>query len=264
MRRITDFSRYHSEKQPISMVTCYDAWTARLLKDPPIDAVLVGDSVAMVMHGFDSTVHATTDMMATHTAAVRRGIGDKWVVADLPFPVHRLGRTKALEAADTLMKAGANAVKLEGLRGHEGVVSHLVESGVPVMGHLGLTPQSVHQMGGYRIQGREARAADALVEDAKGLAAAGAFAIVLECIPSDLARRVSETLPVPTIGIGSGPHCSGQILVLQDLLGGNTEFKPRFVRTYAELATDIPAALQRFDEDVKRGAYPSVEESFPV
>lgn len=262
MKKVTDFSRFRSEGQPISMVTCYDAWSARLIANSPIDAVLVGDSVAMVVHGFPETVHATTEMMALHTAAVRRGIGDRFIVVDMPFPEHRKGIFAAMEAVDRLMKAGANAVKVESAQGHLDVVRHVVESGVPVMGHLGLTPQSVHQLGGYRIQGKEDAAARQIELDALALQEAGVFAIVLECIPSELAKRVTDSLIIPTIGIGSGSSCSGQILVLQDMLGMNPGFKPKFLRHFTDGGDAIKQALVIYDEAVKSGQYPSAAESF--
>jgi 3-methyl-2-oxobutanoate hydroxymethyltransferase len=262
MKSVGDFQRFRDEGNPISMVTCYDTWSARLIAEGPIDAVLVGDSVAMVMHGHESTVHATTEMLALHTAAVRRGIGDRFIVADMPFPEHRKGIGPAMEAVDRLMKAGANAVKVEGFRGHGEVIAHIVESGVPVMGHLGLTPQSVNQMGGYRVQGRDAEAARQMEADAHALEEAGAFALVLECVPAPLAQRITESLRIPTIGIGSGVNCSGQILVLQDLLGLNGSFRPRFLRTYAEGGAVIKEALQAYDADVKHEAFPAEKESF--
>ncbi len=262
MKRVTDFARFRAEGNPISMVTCYDAWSAKLIADSPIDAVLIGDSVAMVMHGHPDTVHATTEMMASHTAAVRRGIGDKFIVTDIPFPEHRKGIQAGMECVDSLMKAGANAVKLEGAQGHLDVVSHIVQSGVPVMGHLGLTPQSVHQMGGYRVQGREEAAAHHMELDAIALQEAGAFSIVLECVPSELAKRITDALTIPTIGIGSGVNCSGQILVLQDMLGMSLGFRPKFLRTYAEGAGSIQEAFVQYDSDVKQGLYPAEKESF--
>ena len=262
MKRVTDFARFRAEGNPISMMTCYDAWSARILAESPIDAVLVGDSVAMVMHGHPDTVQADTGMMATHTAAVRRGIGEKFVVTDIPFPEHRKGIPAAMECVDRLMKAGASAVKIEGAQGHLETIAHIVGSGVPVMGHLGLTPQSVHAMGGYRVQGREEAEARQIELDALALQEAGVFAIVLECVPAEVAQRVTDSLIIPTIGIGSGVHCSGQILVLQDLLGMNLGFRPKFLRTYAEGATLIKEALRRYDEEVKAARYPSEKESF--
>jgi 3-methyl-2-oxobutanoate hydroxymethyltransferase len=262
MKSVTEFARFRTEGQPISMVTCYDAWSAKLIAKADIDAVLVGDSVAMVVHGYPSTVHATPEMMVLHTAAVRRGLGDRFLVADFPFPEHRKGIPAAVEMADQLLKAGANAVKIEGAEGHLDVIRHLVVSGVPVMGHLGLTPQSIHQMGGYRVQAREKAAAAQLIKDAKALAEAGVFSLVLECIPMDLATEVTREIPVPTIGIGSGSGCSGQILVLQDLLGMDPDFHPKFVRTYAEGGPTIRAALDRYKADVAARTFPSASESF--
>ena len=262
MKRVTDFSRFRAEGNPISMVTCYDAWSARIISESSVDAVLVGDSVAMVMHGHPDTVHADTAMMASHTSAVRRGIGDKFVVTDIPFPEHRKGIAAAMESVDAIMKAGANAVKIEGAQGHLDVISHIVGSGVPVMGHLGLTPQSVHQFGGYRVQGREEAAARQIELDALALQEEGVFSIVLECVPAELAERITEKLTIPTIGIGSGVHCSGQILVLQDLLGLNLGFRPKFLRTYLDGAEVFKDALGRYDADVKALNYPSPGESF--
>jgi len=262
MKRVTDFLRARQQGTPIAMTTCYDAWSAQLIAQTPVDAVLIGDSAAMVMHGHESTVHATVEMMAAHTAAVARGLTNKVIVGDMPFPTHRLGKDVATRTADTLLKAGAHAVKLEGARGHLDTVHHLVEGGVPVMGHLGLTPQSVHVFGGHKVQGRGDAAATQLIEDAKALEDAGVFAIVLEVIPAELAKEVTQALTIPTIGIGSGVHCSGQILVLQDLLGMNADFQPKFLRTYLDGATLIQDALTRYTEDVKGAQYPSREESF--
>jgi 3-methyl-2-oxobutanoate hydroxymethyltransferase len=263
MKSLLEFIRHKQERQPISMVTSYDAWSARLIAQVPVDAVLVGDSGSMVMDGHSSTVHADLDSMARHTAAVARGLKEQtFLIADLPFPTHRLGLTEALKSADVLLKAGAQAVKLEGVRGHEDTVRGLVESGVPVMGHLGLTPQSVHQLGGYRVQARDSAAAEQLLADARKLEELGAFAIVLECIPSDLAATVTKTLQIPTIGIGSGVHCDGQILVLQDLLGLNEGFRPKFLRTYLDGAELVKGALERYVADVKSEAFPAEQESF--
>lgn len=262
MKRVTEFARFRAEGNPISMVTCYDAWSARIIAETPVDAVLVGDSVAMVMHGYPDTVHADTAMMASHTAAVRRGIGDRFVVTDIPFPEHRKGIPAAMESVDRIMKAGASAVKIEGAQGHLDVISHIVGSGVPVMGHLGLTPQSVHQLGGYRVQGKEEAAARQIELDALALQEAGVFSIVLECVPAELAEQSTAKLTIPTIGIGSGVQCSGQILVLQDVLGLNHGFRPKFLRTYADGAETFQQALTAYDRDVKASQYPSPEESF--
>ena len=262
VRSVNDFQRARNEGMRLSMATCYDAWSARLLAETTLDALLVGDSVSMVVHGHPSTVHADLDMMALHTAAVRRGYGEGFVVSDIPFPMHRQGTEVAMRAVDELAKAGANAVKVEGARGHLETVHHIVEGGMPVMGHLGLTPQSVHQLGGYRVQGRSDAAAEAMVEDARALEAAGAFAIVLECVPVALAKRITESLSIPTVGIGSGADCSGQVLVLHDMLGLNPGFKPRFLRMYMEGASAVQAALDQYAADVRNGSYPTEAESF--
>lgn len=262
MKRIPDFARYKRENRPISMVTSYDAWSARLVADSPIDAILVGDSAAMVMHGERSTVSATVEQMATHVSAVRRGAPEALLVADMPFLSFRKGIPAAMEAVEALVRAGANAVKVEGAEGHLDVVRHIVESGVPVMGHLGLIPQSINALGGHRVQGRTDAGATRLREQAKALEAAGVFSVVLECIPEGIARSITEALTVPTIGIGCGPGTSGQILVLQDLLGLTPGFSPVFVRKYLNGAALIGEALSAFDQDVKQGAYPTLDESY--
>lgn len=244
------------------MVTAYDAWSARLLADAPVDAVLIGDSAMMVMHGDRDTLGATTDLMAMHTRAVARACPDKLLVADMPFLAQRKGVACALDNAAALLRAGAHAVKIEGVRGHEDVIRHLVESGIPVMGHLGLTPQSVHAFGGFSVQAREAADAAALQEDAATLERAGAFAIVLECIPQKLAHAVSAARAIPTIGIGAGPDCDGQILVLHDLLGFNPDFKPRFVRRYADGAALVADGVAQYARDVREGRFPGPKESF--
>jgi 3-methyl-2-oxobutanoate hydroxymethyltransferase len=261
MKRIPDFRRYREEGRRIAMVTCYDAWSARLIASSGVDCVLVGDSSAMVVHGHATTVSATTPMIADHVAAVRRAAPDLLAVADMPFLAHRQGVAHAVATAGALLQAGAQAVKLEGLRGHEQVVEALVQAGVPVMGHLGLTPQSVHQLGGHRVQGRSAEAARRLLEDARGLERLGAFGVVLEMVPSELAREVTRGLGIPTIGIGAGPHTSGQILVLHDLLGLDPRFRPRFVRRYLEGAELVRGALDRYAEDVRSDRFPSEQEA---
>jgi 3-methyl-2-oxobutanoate hydroxymethyltransferase len=246
----------------LSMVTCYDYTFARLLAEAPVDALLVGDSVAMVMHGHPSTVSADLDMMRRHTEAVMRGAADKFVVADMPFLSFRKGVAAALDAAHALLIAGAHAVKLEGVDGHEDVIERLVQSGIPVMGHIGLQPQSVHTYGGFKVQGRTCEDAREIARQACALQQLGAFAVVLECIPADLARKITETLRIPTIGIGAGEACDGQILVLQDLLGMNTDFQPKFARRFADGARCVRAAVANFDTAVKAGTFPLPEESY--
>lgn len=259
---ITDFLKFKIEKRRMSMITCYDYTFARLINRSPIDMILVGDSCAMVMHGNPTTIPATLEMMSLHTQAVSRGAPEKWIVADLPFPYHRLGQVDAMRAVDVLMKAGAHSVKIEGVSGHEEVICHVVESGVPVMGHLGLTPQSVHQLGGFRVQGREAAAADLIFQQAQKLQELGCYALVLECVPSVLAAKITAELTIPTIGIGAGVETDGQVLVLQDLLGLQEGFRPKFLRTFAEGASLVSEAFQKYDSAVKNGTFPSIEESY--
>jgi 3-methyl-2-oxobutanoate hydroxymethyltransferase len=258
----SSFPQAKREDLKLSMVTCYDYTFARLLAASAVDAILVGDSVAMVVHGHPSTVTATLDMMRIHTEAVVRGAAGKFVVSDMPFLSFRKGVTAALDAAQVLMSAGANAVKLEGVDGHEDVVERLVQSGIPVMGHLGLQPQSVRAYGGYRVQGRSEEAAREIARQALALEQLGAFAIVLECIPARLAGEITAAIRIPTIGIGAGAGCDGQILVLQDLLGMNTDFHPKFARAFSQGAGIVRDAIAEFDEAVKTGAFPAARESY--
>jgi 3-methyl-2-oxobutanoate hydroxymethyltransferase len=251
-----------SEGRKLSMVTCYDYTFARLLSRTNLDGILVGDSAAMVMQGHPSTLSANVEMLRLHTEAVSRGAPEKFIVADMPFLSYRKGVAAALDTAHTLMMAGAQAVKLEGLDGHEDVVQRLVESGIPLMGHLGLQPQSVHAYGGYRVQGREACSAREILRRSASLEALGAFAIVLECVPAALAAEVTAARSVPTIGIGAGSACDGQILVLQDLLGLNLDFRPKFARPFIEGGRCVLHALAEFDQAVKTGVFPAPEESY--
>ncbi len=262
MKNTFDVASAHRAGKPISMVTCYDYCSARIVAASAIDCILVGDSLAMVMHGHETTIHADLDMMCLHVAAVRRGAPDHLLIADMPFLAHRKGKTAAMDAVERLMKAGAQAVKIEGAGDGVETIRHIVASGVPVMGHLGLTPQSIHQIGGYRVQGRGQEKARELVAEARRLQEAGCFALVLEVVPSDVAAEVTRELEIPTIGIGAGHHTSGQVLVLQDMLGMQPEFKPQFLRTYLDGFDLIRDALDRYDHDVKSGAFPSSEESY--
>jgi 3-methyl-2-oxobutanoate hydroxymethyltransferase len=251
-----------SEGRKLSMVTCYDYTFARAISETPVDGILVGDSVVMVIHGHPSTVPANVELMRLHTEAVTRGAAGKFIVTDLPFLSFRKGVAAALDAAHALMSAGAHAVKLEGVDGHEDVIERMTQSGIPVMGHLGLQPQSVHAYGGFRVQGRSAGEARQILRQAKTLQDLGVFAIVLECIPAKLASEITASLRVPTIGIGAGAGCDGQILVLQDLLGMNPDFRPRFVRTFADGVGMVADAVGKFDAAVKSGVFPSAEESY--
>lgn len=260
--KVQDFQKMKDEGRKISMITCYDYSSARVVADSNIDCILVGDSLAMTMHGYPTTLSATTTMMALHTAAVAKGAPAKFIIADLPFLSYRKGLKDAMDSVQELMSAGAHAVKLEGVRGHAEIVRHIVDSGVPVMGHLGLTPQSVHVLGGMKVQARTNAAVKVLASEARELENAGCFAIVLECVPAQIARQVTDLLKIPTIGIGAGPHVGGQVLVYQDLLGLNPGFKPKFLRVYANTFEVIQTALNAYDREVKSGAFPSEIESY--
>jgi 3-methyl-2-oxobutanoate hydroxymethyltransferase len=262
MVNVLDFLKAKKEKKKISMVTCYDHWSARLIEKTEIDCVLVGDSVAMVVHGYPSTVNATVEMLETHTAAVARGLKTKFIISDMPFLTFRKGVVSALDCVDRLMKAGAQAVKLEGIWGHEEAIDAIIRSGVPVMGHLGLTPQSIHQFGGFRVQGRNKEAAADLLAQAKKLQDLGCFSLVLECIPSGVAEEISSSLQIPTIGIGAGLDCDGQVLVLQDLLGMNFDFKPKFLRRFLSGESDLKEALNLYHQNVIKKTFPTAEESY--
>ena len=247
---------------PIVMVTAYDFPGARVLDEAGVDAILVGDSLAMTVLGHDDTLAVSVPEMAHHVAAVARARPRSLVVADLPWLSYHLGPRDAVANAATLVRAGAQAVKLEGGRRRLAVVEALLDAEIPVMGHLGLTPQSVHALGGYRVQGQQIDAAGELLADARSLADAGCFAIVLEAVPTEVARLVTESVPVPTIGIGAGPHCDGQVLVFHDLLGLEDRIAPRFVRRYASLKADAVSAVSAFAADVVARRFPSDAESY--
>ena len=255
--RITDLRRMKQAGEKITMLTAYDTPTARLLDGAGLDVLLVGDSVGMVMLGHDSTLPVTLDAMVHHTAAVSRGAARALVVADMPFLSYQVTEAEAIRNAGRLLQAGgAAAVKLEGGRPVAEVVRRLVDIGIPVMGHLGLRPQSVHQLGGYVRRGTEKREAEAIVEDSEVLQAAGAFAVVLESIPAALAGTITARLRIPTIGIGAGPDCDGQVLVSTDMLG-LADQAPPFVRRYADLRGVITAAASAFADDVRAGRFPA-------
>jgi 3-methyl-2-oxobutanoate hydroxymethyltransferase len=257
-----DLIAMKAEGRKIAVLTCYDAAFARLLA-AEVDVLLVGDSVNQVVAGRESTLTATLDQLIYHAAAVRRGSPDALVVVDLPFLSYQVSIENAIRnAGRVLQETGAQAVKLEGGAPMLDTVRALVERGIPVMGHLGLTPQSVHALGGYRVQGRSEPAAARLLQDARGLEDAGAFSLVLELLPTALARQISERVTIPTIGIGAGPACDGQVLVLHDMLGLNETFRPRFLKLYAELAGEVRRAARDFAADVRAGRYPSSEHSF--
>jgi len=244
------------------MVTAYDAAGARIADEARVDIILVGDSLAMVVLGYDNTLSLTVNEMAYHVAAVARAKPRPMIVADLPWLSYHLSAEDTIRNAARLIQAGAQAVKLEGGRKRLPMVEALIGAEIPVMGHIGLTPQSVHVMGGFKVQGKQAAAASALIGDARALADAGCFSIVLEGIPDTVARLVTDAVPVPTIGIGAGPHCDGQVLVFHDLLGLEDRVLPKFVRRYASLKADAVAAMSAFAADVRGRRFPSAEESY--
>jgi 3-methyl-2-oxobutanoate hydroxymethyltransferase len=249
---------------PLVMVTAYDTPGARIASDAGADVILVGDSLGMVVLGYEDTLQVTVEDMVHHTAAVARARPTPLLVADLPWLAYHLSPPDTVRNAAALVRAGAQAVKLEGGARRLPMIEALLGAEIPVMGHLGLTPQSVHVMGGYRVQGQQAAAAAALVDDAATLAAAGCFAIVLEGVPAEVARLVTRSVPVPTIGIGAGPWCDGQVLVFHDVLGLEDRVLPRFVRRYGSLKADAVAALAAFGADVRARRFPGETESYHV
>lgn len=249
--------------EKISMLTAYDYSMASIVDAAGIDVILVGDSASNVMAGFDTTVPMTLEHMIYHTSCVVRGVERALVIADLPFMSYQVTIKEALISAGRMMKeAGAHAVKLEGGRYVADTVKRIVDAGIPVMGHLGLTPQSIYKFGTYKVRAKEEKEANELLEDALRLEEAGVFSIVLEKIPTGLAKKVTESLSVPTIGIGAGPDCDGQVLVLHDMLGLNKDFSPRFLRRYADLHSEMTKAVASFMEDVKSGDFPNENEQY--
>ncbi len=249
----------------ITMLTAYDYPMARMVDEAGIDAILVGDSLGNAVLGYDSTIPVTMDDMVHHIKAVTRGVKRAMVVGDLPFLSYHISREEALRnAGRILQEGGAQAVKLEGGQEVAETIRAMVSCGIPVMGHLGLTPQSIHQMGGYKIQGKDEAQAKKLLEDARAIQEAGVFAIVLECVPVPLAKLLTETLEVCTIGIGAGPYCDGQVLVTHDLLGMFMGKSPRFAKRYANLHEEIARALQAYREEVQSGAFPGPEHGFDM
>lgn len=256
---VLDFKRKKERGEKITFLTCYDYSSAKLIEKTAVDCILVGDSAAMVIHGFTSTTHATMAMMTMHTAAVARGSQSKFIVADLPFLSYRKDIATTMDNVQDLIQAGAHAVKLEGADDNIATIEHIVKSGIPVMGHIGLTPQAVHALGGHKVQGRQSKAATAIFKQAKQLQQAGCFALVLECIPSDLAAAISKELAIATIGIGAGNQTDGQVLVWQDFLGFDTSFKPKFLKHFANLDSHIDSAINQYVEEVHKQHYPNHE-----
>ena len=262
---IREIAEMKARGEKIPMVTAYDYTSARLADQAEIPLLLVGDSLGMVVLGYDSTIPVTMEDMLHHAKAVARGAQRAMVVVDLPFMSYQLDPSRALANAARLMQeGGAQSVKLEGGEKISSTVGRIVDAGIPVMGHIGLTPQSVHTLGGYRVQGRKQNEAAQLLKDAHALEQAGAFAVVLELIPAPLARLISERLSIPTIGIGAGSQCDGQVQVLHDILGLYTDFVPKHTKQYARLAVTMEDALARYVREVKEGSFPAEEQSFPM
>lgn len=243
--------------QPITALTAYDFTFARLLDDAGIDIILVGDSASMILHGHPNTLPITLDEMLSHTRAAARGVKNALLVGDMPFGSYQSSLEEGISSALAFLKAGAEAVKIEGGREFAPLVRELTGMGIPVMGHVGMLPQRVHSYGGFKLQKDRA-----ILEDAKAIADAGAFSIVLEKIPASLAKEITESVPVPTIGIGAGPACDGQVLVLYDMLGLNPEFRPKFLKTYADGWGLLKKAIEDYIREVREGTYPDEEHSF--
>lgn len=268
-KRVTihDLRSMKAARERIAAVTAYDATEARLVDQAGVDVILVGDSLGMVLQGHDSTLPVTIDQMIYHSAAVRRGLGRSTgrahLVGDMPFGSYQASADEAVKNAIRLAaEGGVEAVKLEGGQEFAEVIERIVRAGVPVMGHIGLTPQSVHKMGGYLVQGKDAEKARRLVRDAQALEVAGCYSLVLECIPAELARVITHKLGIPTIGIGAGPHCDGQVLVYHDLIGLETGIRPKFVKRFAEVGQAAAAGVEAYVAEVKRGTFPADEHSF--
>ena len=257
-----DIRARKSEGPALVMVTAYDYPSARVADAAGVDMILVGDTLAMVVLGYEDTLQVTTDDMAHHVAAAARAKPRALLIGDLPWLSYHVSREETVRNAAQLVRAGAAAVKLEGGRKRLDAIEAILDAEIPVMGHVGLTPQSIHAVGGFKVQGKQLDAARAIADDAVALAEAGCFAIVLECVPDAVARIVTDAVPVPTIGIGAGRHCDGQVLVYHDLLGLEDRMKPKFVRRYASLKADATSAVARFAEDVRAGRFPSSDETY--
>jgi 3-methyl-2-oxobutanoate hydroxymethyltransferase len=259
---IPEFQRHKREKKKLIVVTAYDALFTRILEQAGIETILVGDSLGVVVQGKANTISVTMEDMLYHTKLVAGAAQQALVIGDMPFMSYQVSREEAVRNAGRFLQVGAHAVKLEGGAAVADRVAAMTSIGIPVMGHLGMTPQSVHRYGGYKVQGRDSDQAQTLLNDAKVLEAAGAFALVLEAIPAELAKIVTEQVAIPTIGIGAGPHCDGQVLVLYDLLGLFDDFVPKFVKPYAHLKADAVQALRRYKEEVEQGKFPGDSESY--
>jgi 3-methyl-2-oxobutanoate hydroxymethyltransferase len=259
---LLDFHRMKKASQKISMITCYDYCFAKIIADTDIHCVLVGDSASMVMHGYKTTISATVNMMVSHTKAVALALKKQMIIGDMPFLSYRKGLKSAMSVVQKLMQAGAHMVKMEGSDGNENLIEHIVHSGVPVMGHLGLTPQSYYQLGGFKPQGIQPSSEKKIIQQAKSLENAGCSAIVLECIPAELAKKITKELKIATIGIGAGHHTDGQVLILQDLLGMNPEFNPKLLKTYLNGFDVIKNAINTYASEVTHQVFPDASHCY--
>ena len=262
---VATFQKMKDEGTKISMLTAYDYSTAKLVDEAGINSILIGDSLGMVMLGYEDTLSVTMEDMIHHTAAVARGAKNALIIADMPFMSYEVSVEEAVANAGRLMKEGrANAVKLEGGVRVAEQIRAITKAGIPVCAHIGLTPQSVNAFGGFKVQGKTAEAAQKMVDDALAVQEAGAFAVVLECVPAKLAALISEKLTIPTIGIGAGAGCDGQVLVYQDMLALFSDFKPKFVKHFGNIGPQMTAAFKAYDEEVKAGTFPAEEHTFKI
>ncbi|MEZ0323510.1 MAG: 3-methyl-2-oxobutanoate hydroxymethyltransferase [Hydrogenothermaceae bacterium] len=262
MKSITEFFKAKESRKKITIISTYDYWSAKLCEEAGIDAILVGDSLSMVIQGNDSTLPVTLEEMIYHSKAVRRGAPNTFIIVDMPFMSYHISLEDAVKNAGKVLKeSGANAVKIEGGKQITDIVNKLVSVGIPVMGHIGLTPQFVNQLGGYKVQGKTKKDRERLIEDAKALEKAGCFSIVLEAIPSELAKEITENISIPTIGIGAGSDTDGQVLVFHDLIG-IFEKTPKFVKRYIEAGKLIKQALINYKEEVENGVFPEKEHQY--
>jgi 3-methyl-2-oxobutanoate hydroxymethyltransferase len=265
MKTVSTFQRLKDSGEKIAMLTAYDYSTAQVLDKAEIDGILVGDSLAMVVLGHENTYNITIDEMLIFISAVSRGAKNSFIIGDMPFMSYNLSVAQGLENAGKMIKAGANAVKLEGCNEHIiSLVKRCTETGIPVLGHLGFTPQLMNTLGGHKIQGKTSDKIEAILESAKKLEEAGCFGIVLELMPADSAKYITENLKIPTIGIGAGVNCSGQIVVIDDILGKFTDFTPKFVKKYANLHDEIMNGVLKYKQEVKDSLFPSEKESFEL
>ncbi len=265
MKTVNTFQRLKNNNEKITMLTAYDYSTAQVLEQAEIDGILVGDSLAMVALGYENTYNITIDEMLIFVKAVARGAKNSFIIGDMPFMSYNLSVAQGLENASKMIKAGASGVKLEGCNEHIlSLIKRCVESGIPVLGHLGFTPQLMNTIGGHKIQGKTSKKIEEILKSAKKLEEAGCFAVVLELMPEDSAKYITENLNIPTIGIGAGKYCSGQIVVTDDILGKFTDFAPKFVKKYANLHDTVLNAVEEYTSEVKNELFPSEKESFAL